>query len=211
MSETQNYKGILIRDNYMDRYIVDEMEGEYQYLLSKCKDQVVLDIGANVGAFSHRAYEFGAKTVISIEPEQDNFKLLVSNMEAFDSSITINAAVTLTDGDEITLYVNEGNNKGLHTIMPNWLASNRPDHTEQIVETVSIQRMLHFYKPSVLKIDIEGGEVMIAQILRNLPDFVQHVAIEFDTISDTYLDTIKALLKGFKDGQRNKFFTGSRR
>jgi FkbM family methyltransferase len=207
------YKGIQIRDNYMDKYIVDEMDkgGDYDYIFSKCKDAVVLDIGANLGAFSKRALEHGARKVISVEPERANFKLLFLNLDNdVGNTILINKAVSTVSDEVITLYVNSGNNKGLHTIMPDWLTSSRPDCVEQKVTTISIDKLLDIYRPSVLKIDIEGAENIIIDTLRNLPSYVEHVAIEFDTISNEYLGTIEALLRQFKDAQRNKFFTGSR-
>lgn len=207
------YKGIEIRDNYMDRYIVDEMDagGDYDYIFSKCKDKVVLDLGANLGAFSKRALEAGASLVVSVEPEPENFSFLKMNTATYKTkSMLINKAVSMVDDESITLYVNSGNNKGLHTIMPDWLASSRPDCTQIEVSTISIITLLDIYRPSVLKVDIEGAENIIIEVLRNLPPYVEHIAIEFDTISNEYLGTIEALLRDFKDAQRNKFFTGSR-
>jgi len=193
----------------MDKYIVDEMDKDYAYILSKVKDKVVMDIGANLGAFTKYSLLNGAKRVIAIEPELDNYTLLLLN--STDDVIPINAAVSMVSDEEVTLYVNSGNNKGLHTIMPDWLCSSRPDCTIQTISTISIQYLLETYRPEVLKIDIEGGETIIAEVIKNLPDYVKYVAIEFDTISDTYLATIHGLLDSrFKDAQRNKFFTGSR-
>ena len=195
----------------MDKYIVDEMDKDYKYILGKVAGKVVMDIGANLGAFTTIALQNGAKQVIAIEPEQENFDLLMQNIDRYSNSICIKAAVVANNANEITLYVNEGNNKGLHTVQPNWLASSRPDCTKQIVPAININKLLHRFKPEVLKIDIEGGEVLIADTIRNLPKYVKYVAIEFDTISDTYLATIRALLDSkFKDADRNKFFIGER-
>lgn len=53
----------------------------YQYKPEYAKDGIILDIGANIGAFSLLAGEDGA-TVHAYEPEPHNYELLVNNLKS---------------------------------------------------------------------------------------------------------------------------------
>jgi len=192
---------ILTRENTMDKFIVSEMSryGDYEHIWNICKGLTILDIGGNIGAFAYTAFEYGAKEVISYEPDIDNFNLLVKNSKG----ICVNKAIT-EHGGKVKFYINPGVNKGTHSTIP----LNKDGVKEVIVESDALVDVLHKYRPDILKIDIEGGEYSLSSTLANLPDFIKHIAIEFDTGKGDWMSIIKSLK--FKDKTRNHFFSGER-
>jgi len=205
------YKGIHVReDNKMDEYIVDEMSSDYKYLLQQVEGKIVMDVGANIGAFSSRALDNGAERVIAIEPEPGNLVFLDRNTKEYGRRVEVYPGVIGNKDGRATLMVNEGSNKGLHSINTDSLVAREKDYHTVDVPMFDFRTILDVHKPEVLKIDIEGGELLIIDILTDLPDYIKHIAIEFDAIEDKYIPILQYLATNFKDAERNKFFTGSR-
>lgn len=148
MLKTDERTGLFYRDNSIDQWVIREQSG-YQELFDNAKDQVVLDIGSNIGAFSQRVIAAGAKQTIGFEPEASNYKLL--SRQNIPRSKFYNAAVAADDG-EATFYVNKGRNKGLHSLQE------VRGREHQIVKTISFEKILKKVKPDIIKVDIEGGE-----------------------------------------------------
>lgn len=69
------------------------------FINSLTKDDVILDGGANVGAFTIAASQL-AKLVISVEPNPENFKYLAHNIKVnkIENAVPINAALSSYDG-----------------------------------------------------------------------------------------------------------------
>src|SRR5262245_53803879 len=53
------------------------------YGLNNLDGAVVIDVGAHIGSFTSKAVESGARTVISVEPNPENFNALESNTAHF--------------------------------------------------------------------------------------------------------------------------------
>ena len=93
--------GAWVREGTLDDYIFKEVRSAYKDLQIKEGD-IVLDLGANIGAFAKQASSKGAK-VFCYEPEPNNFVLLEKNSP--DSYNTRSAVVGKSEGD-VKLYVN---------------------------------------------------------------------------------------------------------
>lgn len=157
------------RPNTMDAAIANEVKS-YFVMFNGYKGGPIFDLGANIGAFAAECeHRYSGSLVIAVEPDKDNFDLLVNNAP---NAIHINAAVAKEDG-LATLYINDGENKGLHSIR------NIRGRNNQIqVSTISFAKLLDEYKPEVLKIDIEDSEYLILDELICLPKCVKALAIE---------------------------------
>lgn len=133
----------------------------------------VLDIGGNIGAFAHFAFESGAQYVRSYEPEPYNFQMLQINSRPEDHSI-INAAVVnnACEDETLSLSVNVGINKGLHSLVP------RRGRTSVKVDTVKLDEAFENAAFDVVKIDIEGYEYYLLDGF-TFPDSVKWLAIEY--------------------------------
>ena len=153
----------------MDIVIANDVKS-YFVMFNEYKGGPIFDLGANIGAFAAECnHRYSDSLVIAVEPDEDNFDLLVNNAP---KSTHINAAVSKEEG-VATLYINDGENKGLHSIR-----NIRGRNNQKQVPTISFSNLLNEYKPEVLKIDIEDSEYLILDELMDLPKYVKSLAIE---------------------------------
>ena len=135
-----------------DDYVMKEISKSYGMLAVEGK--VVLDIGANIGCFTRWALEHGAKRVISIEPEPNNFAMLTLNNSQWDNVICINRALTPEPMGTIELFLApSGKNPGNSSLHP------RRGRSSVKVSTIGIQELFNLEPDiQVAKIDCEGAE-----------------------------------------------------
>jgi FkbM family methyltransferase len=171
-------------------HIVNEVfSGEYESGLSGCGLQI-LDIGANVGAFSLWAvHRWPGSFVQAFEPHPDTFKVLKENIKNYPMISCFHAAVTpyqsgtlvhrgVNDGesaliDDARLTFNEETLNGLQSV-----------HVP-VMHPVSLPRA------DIVKLDVEGSEAAI--ILGREWSEVSLILIEFQTIRN--LQLVKEHLK----------------
>ena len=146
------------------------------------KDDVVIDIGANVGMFSIYVKKKFNCEVISFEPIPINFEhfkqnIILNGLKLEDFSLH-NSAVSSKDEDFLILGVPYGNTGGssiLHKNLP--LSFSCP--TETIDKYITD-------KCKYLKIDCEGGEYdIIPSILEKLNAF-EYIGIEYHVYQDQF-------------------------
>lgn len=172
MEELQIYRGVYVRPGTMDEYIVREVKSAYKLLDLQPGDRV-LDIGANIGAFTKLAMEIGCH-VCAIEPDPENFKILwrnIMNTEQGDCA-PIESAVTI-DGRPVTLYVNKGTNKGLHSTVPTL------GRDKVRVHSIPVAQPLLEFEPTKIKIDCEGAEYEFLHVIVHSHG-VKRVAVEYN-------------------------------
>jgi FkbM family methyltransferase len=76
----------------------------YRLVDSEVRGKIVVDVGANLGMFSLRCIELGAKRIFSIEAQPTVYKLgLLNNVKGFSEIIPLNAAVWDKDGEQMTI------------------------------------------------------------------------------------------------------------
>jgi FkbM family methyltransferase len=162
-----DYKGYQIRPGTMDDYVVNELR-TYRHL-PLVEDDRVLDVGANIGVFTKYAVQQGA-LVLAIEPDPDNFALLEKNA---GNAMLCRAAVVRSAKPEVTLYINKGKNKGLHSTIPT------RGRDEITVPAVNWNNILTSFQPTKIKIDCEGAEYdWLAP--KELPACVEGVILEYN-------------------------------
>lgn len=157
------FKGIELKF-YLERH--SDFSAFYQVIVEnnyfnltekiKCGDTVI-DAGANIGMFTIiAALLTGSKgQVIAIEPDPDNVAILKKNIEInkFNNVVIINKALFNKSGKKIKLIQNGVMSKLVF----------REEMTNQSVtevETITLDDLLiqNHYNPTILKMDIEGGE-----------------------------------------------------
>lgn len=180
------HTGLWCRRDTLDEYVVKE-QSSYKQLFNLIHNKTVLDIGANIGAFAYNAIESGAKKVISFEPDPDNVR--VYKKQGL-SSILIEKAVSNRNGTS-RLYINSHKNKGLHSLQPINGRASIP------IELISFADILEEYKPSIIKIDIEGGEYDLD--LYDIPSFVKAIAIEIHLSHGDNRQQAIPLIKALKE------------
>lgn len=173
-----------------DMYIIKEQRRSYEKLLDGTSKAVVLDIGGNRGYFAAYAKSMGAKTVVSVEPDPTNCEVFKLNQEL--GTILIQGAAGVGQGI-ISLYINAGVNKGLHSVVP------KRGREKIVVPLVDFWQLIDTWQPSLLKIDCEGGEYQLGLLDRPFPPYVNRIAIEFDVLRYLKKDKIVAAQEGRLD------------
>ena len=167
---------LLVRPETSDLLVVREnISGdEYRKLQLKNND-IVLDVGMNIGAFSIKALSKGVKKVIGFEPDETNYDLAVHNIALNNLSgkhLAVKAAVISNDDSSRTFYLNNKKNKGAHSLV------SKRGREAVTVDAININHLIAEYKPTVLKMDTEGGEYEIITGIQNWGSLKQ-VIMEF--------------------------------
>ena len=147
---------------------------------------VVLDLGANIGYFTLLAAKLvGEKgKVYAFEPEPNNFGYLRKNVEMnnYKNVSAYQKAVSDTNG-KARLFICPYDS-GHHTInQPNGIKKYRPDHRGEIeeieIDVIALDDFLRdkTQRVDVIKIDIEGAEVLAFDGMKNLLKENQNVKI----------------------------------
>jgi len=182
----EEVKGIKfdIRRNYKtDRIVIGEILEENVYEVSSGRFNlggVVVDLGANIGAFSLYAAKQGA-IVYSVEPEPNNIKALEKN-------ISLN---NFSDKIFILPYA-ISNKKGVAIINDDGGGSTiKDDKAGTEVELMPLDNLFSLYhidEVDVMKIDIEGSEVeTILGASKETLDKCKYITMEFDIRSGKML------------------------
>lgn len=176
-------------DSQSDAVVVREIfcENVYEVFDGDLTDTgVVVDLGANIGAFSLFAASLGAKRVIAVEPEMHNLQLLRANISANkknspDCTFTVAAfAIGRHDTDEAFVDNNHGDSRIIENrAMSEGMAK---------VPMLSLDSLFKRYELEyidVLKIDVEGyeGDVLLAASESTM-NLCRYITIEYDQSSN---------------------------
>ena len=146
-----------VREGTSDEFVVSEVfSGEYNKLNIK-SDDIVVDFGLNIGMLTVFALNKGAKLVHSYEPDKENFALAQKNvaMNISDSFryVLHNEAVIGNNDKTREFSINLKKNKGAHSLVA------KRGRDTVTVDCVNINHVFNSVKPTVVKMDIEGGEL----------------------------------------------------
>jgi FkbM family methyltransferase len=163
--------GLVIRSDpaFHDREILREVRHAYRSVPVRL-DDVILDLGAHIGASACFFVGQGARRVVAVEASPENFALLERNAEGC-AILPIHAAVN-DDGSPVTFHLHPKGHAAMNSVVP----SRRP-HREVTVPGVALDYLLTTYEPTVLKMDIEWAEYGLSALHR-LPDRVRVIAAE---------------------------------
>ena len=168
-------RGVYLRVGSQDHQFYSETRLHDQLQIGQW--DTVLDVGGCVGLYSIYAAKRGAN-VVCAEPEPTNAYIARGNFGAqkIGGRIAfIQAAIVpdATQTSEIMFYVNDkGVNKGIHSMMP------RRGRSETRVPAVRWSEVIQNVYPTIIKVDIEGGEYALMQELANLPQRVRGIYCE---------------------------------
>ena len=199
--DVREHMSLVRQDNFSDEYVIKEVVGSYGKL--RLKGKKVLDLGANIGAFSVYAALCEAKEVVAYEPDPINFQVLKENTQAWEPPATPNAigsyyplstniegAVTMSKEGHIPFYVSDGPNKGIHST----LAFNGRAEIE--VQNHYFPSVLAKHKPQVIKMDVEGEEHNL--LLHTLPKYVKEIVVEIHFNKRNFRDSWLSLTAQFR-------------
>jgi FkbM family methyltransferase len=128
-----------------------------QYGFELKHGDTVVDLGAYIGDFSLQARQLGAR-VIAVEPFQDNYELLLENMEENEMPVEHCAYAISDKPGTIKFFINRGN-YGACGFNPDYRIQNQETTT---VEAITLKDLFDRYqieKCALLKFDTEGAEL----------------------------------------------------
>lgn len=138
----------------------------------------VLDVGANIGAFSVLAAKAGAQRVIAVEPEEDNRAQLIEHVKlnGVDDIVVIDGRAVSDRANRPVSMVGTGGGA-------------RITYAAGSTTTVTLGELIDEHGPiSLLKMDIEGGEYdAFAWLSGEHLDRVERIALEWHGPSSPHL------------------------
>lgn len=146
-------------DFFLPFHLAEQEEGIYANPeVSIHKGDIVLDCGANVGVYTRRALDAGAKLVIAIEPAPDTLECLRRNnaKEIAEGRVIVYPKGVWDKEDELTLYEDPKN-----TAAASFLNDAQGAKAIQKVPLTTIDnlvRELNLERVDFIKMDIEGAE-----------------------------------------------------
>lgn len=168
--------------------IMDDVFRKNEYVhkgLKLSKDDIVLDLGGNIGAFSCRNFR-DVKRIIAFEPEQTNCSIFLKNIRDNKAKniLLFKKAVVGNDDKQRKFYVGR-----VPYYYSFYVTHNRKS---VIVPCVNINDVVKKFKPTKMKVDIEGSEF---EVLMNCNDFgsVDQIIFEYN------FDFNKDLKNNFKN------------
>jgi len=148
---------VVLRPRTTDRFVFEEIFLDCDYDLSvDISPRFIVDAGANVGFASiFFANLYPGSTIIALEPEPENFRLLVQNTRWYPEIIPVQAALW---GRTAILAVSRDTESWAHRVSE----PNLNGHTT--VPGLTIADLLRNYDRAsidILKMDIEGAEIEV--------------------------------------------------
>jgi len=174
----QHKTGLYFRPGSHDRAAIVDCTGGRDYVTVNCAGHRVLDLGGNIGAFIFKAAREGAERVLSFEPEPSNFKVLQANLEhaikPLNSSTIVEARqqAVADKHDKLELIVGGSYSTGT----PSLTAKKGKDKVGILVDVVPFKEVCEEFKPTLLKMDIEGAEYSF--IFDGLPESIREFVFE---------------------------------
>ncbi len=167
-----NIKSFKFRPGTIDetvyKSVVDLNEYRVPNELPGC--DLVIDIGAHIGSFSHLCWNHGARTIEAFEPDSENFQCAQNNL-AGTSVVVKQLAVWRSDRRDPTLHhsgYTEMLLDGPDPVGINTGGGNVFSSTGQKIEVVSLDDVIGDRRVSILKLDCEGSEFPILLTSRKL-------------------------------------------
>lgn len=155
--------------------------------LKLTKKDVVLDLGGNIGAFTCDIFD-KVKKVIVYEPEDVNYEFLSTNIEDNGAKNVIAHKQAVVGNDDKVRDFYLGKAPYYYSFLVKHNRKRVP------VECVNINDVMKKYKPTKMKVDIEGSEW---EVLINCTDFGSVDQIIFEYNFDMNMD-LKEDFKHFK-------------
>jgi FkbM family methyltransferase len=180
--------------------VFGEVFGEKQYEYKNIqveKGDVVVDIGANIGAFIYYALQKGASKVYACEPAPQSFQILVNHFGNHKNVILSNYGILEKEGTVNLIYSALEDTSG-----GNFLEANEKAVREHIGTLFSskvevlVKSFGTFIKENnitwidYLKVDCEGGEydIFIEKYLNFFINHVRKITLEFHDDSERITD-----------------------
>jgi FkbM family methyltransferase len=148
---------------------------EYQLfasIIERGEDLVFIDAGANIGGYAIRACKKGLK-VIALEPDPDNYKILIKNTKLNKCRDATVLNVAIGDKDSyVIIYLQSKEDYGTISLV----GGNIPTSVIRVQRLDEIVRA-NSHKKFFVKIDVEGYEIEALKGMEKLFPVVKYVMV----------------------------------
>jgi len=170
-------------------------------IIKKNNVESVLDIGSHVGYFPLLEVLAGAKKVVAVEPVPQSYQYLVRNLKRYcPSCIALDVAVTEKASDYVTMYIPKDDNGiklSWSSVQKHKNIINKNLKLDKIkVKNAKIDDLIQKFKPSMVRMDIEGAEW---HVLRSSERLSEAQMIDIEMHPFTSADVIENTLKKLRD------------
>jgi FkbM family methyltransferase len=123
----------------------------------------IVDLGANIGlATLYFAARYPQSSILAVEPEPDNFKLLLRNTQSLGSRVHRHRAAVWRNDGLISLRTKDDNNRPLGEWGVQVTASpQRDEPSTPCFRLPTLLQLAGFQSVDILKVDIEGAELEV--------------------------------------------------
>jgi FkbM family methyltransferase len=167
--------------NDVTNEIFDQKEYKYKEISVQPND-VVVDLGGNVGVFTTYALSKGASKVYTVEPFPEYVGYLRENLEPFKDKVEIIPMAISDSTGQTELSINYQNNTILNDVYKefNW-ENNDKSVTVEKIDLTTLSERNNIDIINYLKVDIEGSEYLIFKGVTDefLSSKVEKIAIEY--------------------------------
>lgn len=165
-----------MRDGTQDFAVFSDVITNNQYRLpdNLPPDSVVIDVGANIGAFAVACLMRGAGTVVCFEPDPENFKVLMENVKAWTDRVAcFQAAVWRSDWSDKVEFVGDRKATACGGVLLPGVKALGGDFRIEVPSMGLDDIMFHVTDGDkrriyILKIDAEGSEYPILYTSKHL-------------------------------------------
>jgi len=187
VSDRYDYDNIVVNVVHLDEYRIAQDRFN--------PGDVIVDVGANIGAFSYLCHILGSRAIFCYEPGERNFQLLKCNLGSLPGIHLFQAAVWRSDCDgQQELILSEGPHSGAHSVLAaghilDFPAQRLLDPSAPGYPTtcVSLDAILErFGRVKLLKLDCEGSEFPILLTSRRL-DRVERIVGEVHEQEEAFM------------------------
>ena len=183
---------VWLRPGTADQEVFDEIFVDRAYDLGLPDAEYVVDAGAHIGCASlFFAHLLPHARIVSIEPDEGNFRLLTRNLAQMPSAVPVHGALWSSS----TRVAIKNRNKAT------WSYRVIESTAESAVPTYSVPDLMeHFALPriDVLKIDIEGSEV---EALQDAKTWIRHVGTIVVEVHDRWREGCSAAVDAAAAGE----------
>ena len=168
----------------------------------------ILDLGANIGlAAAYLSGRFPDARIVSVEPDDDNYRMLLANTEGYDQVTAVHAAVWSDPGVVEIVDTTDGGapmkSWGFRTV-PVGQAPRAPGRGVRQIRAMTIPEIVReagFPRIDLLKVDIEGAELeLFSQGDLSWIGLVQQAVVEtHDRFRPGSTAAVRAALAGFEE------------
>jgi len=169
--EKDGRTGLWYRPETNDLSIIRSQQAEYGKL-GDIGDARIMDIGGHIGAFAQWALARDASFIDIYEPAPANLALLCFNMYS-ENRVSIHSWAIAHINGITSFYLARTKDMSSHR-----LVMTKGRATIDVV-CRSLESAVEDIHPSVIKMDIEGGEYLLQDDFVLLPECVRKIAIEF--------------------------------